>query len=173
MQPPRLAKGLSRLAGRFRFQGVNIQNRFQQQVLNLINSPGQPVNRFLHISSNASHSLCNEFVNVSIGYAVIRFAGQVTGCEGYVESSAVGLMAGLMAAAELAGRPWQAPPETTAFGALMAHITGDADAETYQPMNVNFGLFPPLHDVKKKQRKEAYTQRAKADLISWLSGGTF
>ena len=100
----------------------------------------------------------------------IRFAGQVTGCEGYVESSAVGLMAGLMAAAELAGRPWQAPPETTAFGALMAHITGDADAETYQPMNVNFGLFPPLHDVKKKQRKEAYTRRAKADLSSWLAG---
>ena len=103
------------------------------------------------------------------GATHIRFAGQVTGCEGYVESSAVGLMAGLMAAAELAGRPWQAPPGTTAFGALMAHITGDADAETYQPMNVNFGLFPPLHDIKKKQRKEAYTQRAKSDLSSWLA----
>jgi methylenetetrahydrofolate--tRNA-(uracil-5-)-methyltransferase len=98
----------------------------------------------------------------------IRFAGQITGCEGYVESSAVGLMAGLMAAAELAGRAWEAPPRTTALGALLAHITGDADAESYQPMNVNFGLFPPLHDVKKKQRKEAYTTRAKADLAQWL-----
>ncbi|MFA7595699.1 MAG: methylenetetrahydrofolate--tRNA-(uracil(54)-C(5))-methyltransferase (FADH(2)-oxidizing) TrmFO [Novosphingobium sp.] len=98
----------------------------------------------------------------------IRFAGQITGCEGYVESGAVGLMAGLMAAAELAGRSWNAPPRTTALGALLAHITGDADAESYQPMNVNFGLFPPLHDVKKKQRKEAYTSRAKADLAEWI-----
>jgi len=99
----------------------------------------------------------------------IRFAGQVTGCEGYVESSAVGLMAGLMAAAELAGEEWTAPPRTTALGALLAHITGDAEAETYQPMNVNFGLFPPLHDVKKKARKEAYTERAKVDLGEWLA----
>ncbi len=99
----------------------------------------------------------------------IRFAGQITGCEGYVESSAVGLVAGLMAAAELSGQDWQSPPRTSALGSLLAHITGDADAETYQPMNVNFGLFPPLHDVKKKQRKEAYTERAKADFGNWLS----
>lgn len=99
----------------------------------------------------------------------IRFAGQVTGCEGYVESAAVGLMAGMMAAAELAGRTWTAPPRTTAFGALLSHITGDADAETFQPMNVNFGLFPPLHEVPKKSRKEAYTDRAKADLGDWLA----
>ncbi|WP_435200972.1 methylenetetrahydrofolate--tRNA-(uracil(54)-C(5))-methyltransferase (FADH(2)-oxidizing) TrmFO [Qipengyuania sp. 902] len=99
----------------------------------------------------------------------IRFAGQVTGCEGYVESSAVGLVAGMMAAAELAGREWQGPPRTTALGALLAHITGDAEAESYQPMNVNFGLFPPLHDVGKKQRKEAYTSRAKADLAEWIA----
>ncbi|MHA6333515.1 methylenetetrahydrofolate--tRNA-(uracil(54)-C(5))-methyltransferase (FADH(2)-oxidizing) TrmFO [Qipengyuania sp. CAU 1752] len=100
----------------------------------------------------------------------IRFAGQVTGCEGYVESSAVGLMAGMMAAAELAGDPWREPPRTTALGALLAHITGDAEAETYQPMNINFGLFPPLHEVKKKQRKEAYTSRAKEDLGTWIAG---
>ncbi|MCP5402637.1 MAG: methylenetetrahydrofolate--tRNA-(uracil(54)-C(5))-methyltransferase (FADH(2)-oxidizing) TrmFO [Novosphingobium sp.] len=98
----------------------------------------------------------------------IRFAGQITGCEGYVESAAVGLMAGLMAVAELAGRDWQAPPRTTALGALLAHITGDADSASYQPMNVNFGLFPPLPDVKKKQRKEAYTSRAKRELGEWL-----
>jgi methylenetetrahydrofolate--tRNA-(uracil-5-)-methyltransferase len=99
----------------------------------------------------------------------IRFAGQVTGCEGYVESSAVGLLAGLMAADELAGRAWTPPPPTSAMGALLAHITGDAEAENYQPMNINFGLFPPLHDTKKKQRKEAYTGRAKADFGEWLA----
>ena len=99
----------------------------------------------------------------------VRFAGQITGCEGYVESAAVGMMAGLMTATELAGREWQAPPRTTALGALLSHITGDAEAENYQPMNVNFGLFPPLHDVKKKQRKEAYTERAKEDIVPWLA----
>ncbi|MEE1876386.1 methylenetetrahydrofolate--tRNA-(uracil(54)-C(5))-methyltransferase (FADH(2)-oxidizing) TrmFO [Altererythrobacter litoralis] len=98
----------------------------------------------------------------------VRFAGQVTGCEGYVESSAVGLIAGMMAAFELAGREWAPLPTTTAMGALLSHITGDAEAETFQPMNVNFGLFPPLHDVKKKARKEAYTGRAKQDFGDWL-----
>ncbi|MDB5726251.1 MAG: methylenetetrahydrofolate--tRNA-((54)-C(5))-methyltransferase ((2)-oxidizing) TrmFO [Novosphingobium sp.] len=98
----------------------------------------------------------------------IRFAGQMTGCEGYVESASIGLLTGLMTAAEIAGREWQAPPRTTAMGALLAHITGDAEAEDFQPMNVNFGLFPPLPEVKKKQRKEAYTARAKADLLGWL-----
>jgi methylenetetrahydrofolate--tRNA-(uracil-5-)-methyltransferase len=100
----------------------------------------------------------------------IRFAGQITGCEGYVESASIGLLAGLMTAAELAGTEWTAPPRTTALGALLSHITGDAEAESYQPMNVNFGLFPmPPEDVKKKQRKEAYTSRAKADLADWLT----
>ncbi|PLK25844.1 methylenetetrahydrofolate--tRNA-(uracil(54)-C(5))-methyltransferase (FADH(2)-oxidizing) TrmFO [Novosphingobium sp. TH158] len=97
----------------------------------------------------------------------VRFAGQITGCEGYVESSAVGLLAGLMTACELTGRSWENPPRTTALGALLAHITGDAEADSYQPMNVNFGLFPPLHEVKKKQRKAAYTDRAKEDLAQW------
>ena len=100
----------------------------------------------------------------------IRFAGQITGCEGYVESAAVGLMTGLMTASEIAGTSWQSPPRTTALGALLAHITGDAEADSYQPMNVNFGLFPPVDsEVKKKQRKEAYTSRAKADLQPWLT----
>ncbi len=98
----------------------------------------------------------------------IRFAGQMTGCEGYVESASVGLMAGLMSAAELSGEPWTPLPRTTALGALLAHITGDAEAASYQPMNVNFGLFPPPStDTRKKQRKEAYTARAKADLAGW------
>ncbi|WP_394270868.1 methylenetetrahydrofolate--tRNA-(uracil(54)-C(5))-methyltransferase (FADH(2)-oxidizing) TrmFO [Qipengyuania sp.] len=99
----------------------------------------------------------------------IRFAGQITGCEGYVESAAIGLLAGMMAAAELGGREWVPPPRSSACGALLSHITGDAEAETFQPMNVNFGLFPPLHEVGKKQRKEAYTARAKAEFGGWLA----
>ena len=99
----------------------------------------------------------------------IRFAGQITGCEGYVESAAVGLMAGLISAGEIAGERWTPPPRTSAMGALLAHITGDAEAAHFQPMNVNFGLFPPLHDIGKKQRKEAYTSRAKADFGEWLA----
>jgi methylenetetrahydrofolate--tRNA-(uracil-5-)-methyltransferase len=74
-----------------------------------------------------------------------------------------------MTAAELGSATWQSPPRTTALGALLAHITGDAEAETYQPMNINFGLFPPLSDVKKKQRKEAYTARAKAEILPWIN----
>tara|TARA_R110002033_G_scaffold34779_2_gene72572 strand:+ start:14797 stop:16149 length:1353 start_codon:yes stop_codon:yes gene_type:complete len=99
----------------------------------------------------------------------IRFAGQITGCEGYVESAAVGLMVGRMVAAEIRGEPFTLPPQTTAFGALLSHITGGADARDYQPMNVNFGLFPPFEQrVKKKERKEAYTARARADFAEWL-----
>jgi len=99
----------------------------------------------------------------------IRFAGQITGCEGYVESAAVGLMVGRMVAAELRGEPFTLPPQTTAFGALLSHITGGADARDYQPMNVNFGLFPPFEQrVKKKERKEAYTTRAREDFARWL-----
>ena len=101
----------------------------------------------------------------------IRFAGQITGCEGYVESASVGLMAGRFAAAELRGRSLETPPVTTALGALLGHITGGAEASDFQPMNVNFGLFPPPEDkVHKKQRKEAYTARARADLQGWLAG---
>jgi methylenetetrahydrofolate--tRNA-(uracil-5-)-methyltransferase len=74
-----------------------------------------------------------------------------------------------MTASELAGRTWQGLPPTTALGALLSHITGDAEAETFQPMNVNFGLFPPLHEVGKKVRKEAYTSRAKTDLARWIA----
>jgi methylenetetrahydrofolate--tRNA-(uracil-5-)-methyltransferase len=100
----------------------------------------------------------------------IRFAGQITGCEGYIESAAVGLMAGMMAAHELAGREFTAPPTTTAFGALLGHITGDAEADSYQPMNINFGLFPaPEGKVHKKERKAALTSRARADLARWIS----
>jgi len=100
----------------------------------------------------------------------LRFAGQITGCEGYVESAAVGIMAARFAAAEKTGATMTPPPPTTALGALLNHITGGADAETFQPMNINFGLFPPLKDkVKKKERKPALSARALRDLDEWIA----
>ncbi|WP_242181769.1 methylenetetrahydrofolate--tRNA-(uracil(54)-C(5))-methyltransferase (FADH(2)-oxidizing) TrmFO [Sphingomonas sp. CARO-RG-8B-R24-01] len=100
----------------------------------------------------------------------VRFAGQITGCEGYVESAAVGLMAGRFAVAELGGRAMTPPPVTTALGALLHHITGAAVADTYQPMNVNFGLFPPIPGrTKKADRKKMYTDRARDALGAWLA----
>jgi methylenetetrahydrofolate--tRNA-(uracil-5-)-methyltransferase len=99
----------------------------------------------------------------------IRFAGQITGCEGYVESAAVGLLAARFTAAELSGDSVPPPPPETALGALHAHITGGADAETFQPMNVNLGLMPPLPGRSKKaDRKKGYTDRAKTALAEWL-----
>ena len=117
----------------------------------------------------------------------LRFAGQITGCEGYVESAAVGLLAGRLAAAERLGQPLRLPPATTAMGALVNHITGghietiDAGPRSFQPMNVNFGLFPPLNFAPKSPdgrrlrgpektvlKKRAITDRARADLAEWL-----
>ncbi|MFQ5959384.1 MAG: methylenetetrahydrofolate--tRNA-(uracil(54)-C(5))-methyltransferase (FADH(2)-oxidizing) TrmFO, partial [Alphaproteobacteria bacterium] len=99
----------------------------------------------------------------------IRFAGQITGVEGYVESAAIGILAGRFAAAERSGQSAAPPPPTAALGALLAHITGGADAATFQPMNVNFGLFPPLDErAGKNERKPAYARRALADLDAWL-----
>ncbi|MCL6682506.1 methylenetetrahydrofolate--tRNA-(uracil(54)-C(5))-methyltransferase (FADH(2)-oxidizing) TrmFO [Sphingomonas sp. SE158] len=101
----------------------------------------------------------------------IRFAGQITGCEGYVESAAVGILAARFAAAEREGHTLPPPPVETALGALLNHITGGADAETYQPMNVNFGLMPPLTGpkTKKADRKKLYTERARVALGEWLT----
>ena len=101
----------------------------------------------------------------------LRFAGQVTGVEGYVESAAIGLLAGRFAAGEALGAPAAPPPVTTAFGALLSHITGGADAKTFQPMNVNFGLFPEFPKeakIKGKDRKQAMARRAIEDLSTWL-----
>ena len=119
-----------------------------------------------------------------------RFAGQITGCEGYVESAAVGLLAGRFAAAERRDEPVSLPPPTTAHGALLTHITGghietiDAGPPSFQPMNVNFGLFPPLKEqpafdrhsklgrsaAKAFARKSALSRRALADLGQWIAG---
>jgi len=99
----------------------------------------------------------------------IRFAGQITGCEGYVESAAIGLIAARFAAAELRGEMLEPPPSETALGALLRHITGGADAETFQPMNVNFGLMPPPPGrARKADRKKAYTDRARARFAEWM-----
>ncbi|MEZ5789205.1 MAG: FAD-dependent oxidoreductase, partial [Xanthobacteraceae bacterium] len=122
----------------------------------------------------------------------LRFAGQITGCEGYVESAATGLLAGRFAAAERRGGPCAPPPPTTAHGALLAHITGghieriDAGPRSFQPMNVNFGLFPPLAQAPTRRpsgerlrgpaktiaRKHALTARALTDLDRWRAGVT-
>jgi methylenetetrahydrofolate--tRNA-(uracil-5-)-methyltransferase len=100
----------------------------------------------------------------------IRFAGQITGCEGYVESAGIGILAARFAAAEIARTSLAPPPPETALGALLGHITGGADAETFQPMNINFGLMPPLEGprAKKGDRKKLYTDRARAALAEWL-----
>ncbi|GGO53024.1 methylenetetrahydrofolate--tRNA-(uracil-5-)-methyltransferase [Roseovarius pacificus] len=103
----------------------------------------------------------------------IRFAGQITGVEGYVESAAMGLLAGRLAASEILGQPLPPPPQDSAMGALIHHITGGAEARTFQPMNVNFGLFRPVEGLKggrrgRKDRYKAYTDRAKAAWRGWL-----
>ncbi|MCS5597523.1 MAG: methylenetetrahydrofolate--tRNA-(uracil(54)-C(5))-methyltransferase (FADH(2)-oxidizing) TrmFO [Alphaproteobacteria bacterium] len=104
----------------------------------------------------------------------IRFAGQVTGCEGYVESASVGLIAGRLAAAEQLGLNFETPPQTTAHGALIHHITGGADAKTFQPMNVNFGLMAHMDVrnergkyVKGREKKKAMAGRALEDIQTW------
>jgi len=109
----------------------------------------------------------------------LRFAGQITGVEGYIESAAIGLMTGIMAASQAIGTQWAPPPVDTAHGALLAHITGGADADTFQPMNVNFGLFPPIELVvtpngkkrklRGRERKAAYASRALASFSGWSS----
>ncbi|MDR6789525.1 methylenetetrahydrofolate--tRNA-(uracil-5-)-methyltransferase [Sphingomonas sp. BE138] len=100
----------------------------------------------------------------------IRFAGQITGCEGYIESASIGLLAGRFAIAELRGETLAPPPVETALGALLSHITGGAEADSYQPMNVNFGLFPPIPGrTKKADRKKMYTDRARTALAEWLA----
>jgi methylenetetrahydrofolate--tRNA-(uracil-5-)-methyltransferase len=105
----------------------------------------------------------------------IRFAGQITGCEGYIESAGIGMLAGRFMVAELLGETLPPPPPETALGALLHHITGGAEASTYQPMNINFGLFPPLDEnvrggrKGKADRKRGYTDRGRVALAGWMA----
>jgi methylenetetrahydrofolate--tRNA-(uracil-5-)-methyltransferase len=103
----------------------------------------------------------------------LRFAGQLTGVEGYVESAAIGLLAGRFVAAEQHACPVMPPPPTTVLGALLAHLTGGADARGFQPMNANVGLFPPPEEDPRDGagRKALLVRRARADLGAWLGGG--
>ena len=108
----------------------------------------------------------------------IRFAGQITGCEGYIESAAVGLLCGYFAACDILGKTAVQPPRTTAFGAMMSHLTDDTAIESFQPMNINFGIFPTIsgevtangkfRKIKGMDRKAAYCARALTDIEPWL-----
>jgi len=105
----------------------------------------------------------------------LRLAGQITGCEGYVESTSIGLLAGRFAAAERLGNALPTPPAITALGAMLDHVTGGGMVDTYQPMNINFGLFPPAPErdergkrVKGRDRKKLYADRARSALPQWL-----
>ena len=132
---------------------------------------------------------CGEWNTIIEEGAALGVGGQITGCEGYVESAAVGLIAGRLAAAERLGLELEAPPLTTAIGALLNHITGghiaslDAGPRSFQPMNVNFGLFPPIATPRLDEagkrlpgperglaRKRALSARAEGDLARWAEG---
>ncbi|MGR3540307.1 MAG: methylenetetrahydrofolate--tRNA-(uracil(54)-C(5))-methyltransferase (FADH(2)-oxidizing) TrmFO [Hasllibacter sp.] len=147
----------------------------QAEVLRMI--PGLEGARFARLGGIHRNTFLNSPTLLDDGLRLrsrpnLRFAGQITGVEGYVESAASGLLAGRLAASEILGRPLGPPPGTTATGALVHHVTGGAEAKTFQPMNVNFGLFPPVEAKGgrrgRKDRYLAYTQRAKADWLDWL-----
>ena len=130
--------------------------------------------------------ISNKSVRQDMQTQTIRFAGQITGCEGYIESASIGLITGRLAATEKLGKTLKTPPKTTAIGAIISHITNAVHAKTFQPMNINFGLFPPLSKekatqeyinksgktkrakLKGKDRKKAYTSRAIKALNEWL-----
>ncbi|MCG6883707.1 MAG: methylenetetrahydrofolate--tRNA-(uracil(54)-C(5))-methyltransferase (FADH(2)-oxidizing) TrmFO [Silicimonas sp.] len=148
----------------------------QTEVLRMI--PGLQDARFARLGGIHRNTFLNSPTLLDSGMRLksrpnIRFAGQITGVEGYVESAAMGLLAARLAVAEMTGSPLPPVPQTTATGALLTHITGGAEAKTFQPMNVNFGLFPPV-DAKggrrgRRDRYKAYTDRAKADWAAWLA----
>ena len=100
----------------------------------------------------------------------IRFAGQITGVEGYVESAAIGLLVGQFFGFEKTNQTLNQPPQTTALGALLSHISGGGKEATFQPMNINFGLFPPLDQkLSRKEKRQEITRRALLDLDKWLN----
>ncbi|WP_298676554.1 methylenetetrahydrofolate--tRNA-(uracil(54)-C(5))-methyltransferase (FADH(2)-oxidizing) TrmFO [uncultured Lentibacter sp.] len=150
----------------------------QKEVFSMI--PGLEAARFARLGGIHRNSFINSPTLLDSQMRLksmphIRFAGQITGVEGYVESAGMGLLAGRLAAAEMLGKSLEAPAPETATGALVTHITGGAEAKTFQPMNVNFGLFPPVEGLKsgrrgRKDRYKAYTDRAKHLWQEWLDG---
>ena len=149
----------------------------QTEVLRMI--PGLEEARFARLGGIHRNSFINSPTLLDAQMRLrsaphIRFAGQITGVEGYVESAAMGLVAGRLAAAEMLDRALPPVPPDSAMGALIHHITGGADARTFQPMNVNFGLFRPVEGLKggrrgRRDRYKAYTDRAKAAWRGWLA----
>ncbi len=150
----------------------------QKEVFRMI--PGLENARFARLGGIHRNTFLNSPTLLDAGMRLraqpnVRFAGQITGVEGYVESAAMGLLAGRMAAAEALGTALEPAPQDSAHGALVHHITGGAEAKTFQPMNVNFGLFRPLEGLRggrkgRRERYKAYTDRAKEAWTGWLDG---
>jgi methylenetetrahydrofolate--tRNA-(uracil-5-)-methyltransferase len=184
----------NRLGTLFNIVGFQTKMKYaaQEQVLRMI--PGLQNARFARLGGIHRNTFLNSPILLDATLRLkteprLRFAGQITGVEGYVESAAMGLLAGRFAAAERLGRAAMAPPQTTALGALLAHVTGGHIAEgknSFQPMNVNFGLFPdieaPTHDAdgkrlkgveRGKAKKRAMAERALIDLAAWLDEAKF
>ncbi|MEQ8397147.1 methylenetetrahydrofolate--tRNA-(uracil(54)-C(5))-methyltransferase (FADH(2)-oxidizing) TrmFO [Thalassobaculum sp.] len=173
------------LASLFNIVGFQTKMRHGEQVRVFRTIPGLENAEFARLGGLHRNTFINSprLLDGSLRLKVeprLRFAGQITGVEGYVESSAIGLLAGRFAAAERLGRPPEQPPRTTALGGLLAHITGEANPETFQPMNVNFGLLPPPDEaetitvngkrrkLKGLDRKKVQARRALSDLDLWL-----
>jgi len=185
----------NRLGTLFNIVGFQTKLKHAEQVRTFRTIPGLAKAEFARLGGLHRNTFINspKLLNGTLRMRAdprLRFAGQITGCEGYVESAAMGLLAGRFAAAERLGTDPMPPPPTTAHGALLAHITGghietiDAGPRSFQPMNVNFGLFPPLArtptkgvdgsrlrgSAKAEAKKRALCARALHDLGNWLSG---
>jgi methylenetetrahydrofolate--tRNA-(uracil-5-)-methyltransferase len=185
----------NKLGTLFNMVGFQTKLRHGEQVRIFRTIPGLEKAEFARLGGLHRNTFLNSPVLLDASLRLkaeprLRFAGQITGCEGYVESAAIGLLAGRFAAAENLGEALDPPPPTTAHGALLGHITGghvetiDAGPRSYQPMNVNFGLFPPLSRALTKDeqgrrlrgtekslaRKRALTARALAELDAWIAG---
>ena len=165
----------NKLATLFNLVGFQTKLKHKDQIRIFRNIPGLEDATFerlggLHRNTFInSPRLLDETLRLK-NFKQIRFAGQITGCEGYVESAAIGLLAGRFAASEMKGQKIVLPPKSTAMGSLLFHITGGAFEQTFQPMNINFGLFPPLpQKVTKKERKPAQTKRALANINEWVN----
>jgi methylenetetrahydrofolate--tRNA-(uracil-5-)-methyltransferase len=183
----------NRLATLFNMVGFQTKLKHGEQVRILRTIPGLENAEFARLGGLHRNTFLNSprLLDATLRLKAVprlRFAGQITGCEGYVESAAIGLLAGRFAAAERQGETFSPPPPTTAHGALLGHITGghvetiDAGPRSFQPMNINFGLFPPLasaprnehgagrHSERTIARKRALTARALDDLSRWIGG---
>ena len=170
----------NRLGSLFNMVGFQTKLKHGEQVRIFRSIPGLAKAEFARLGGLHRNTFLNspKFLDATLRLKAmprLRFAGQITGCEGYVESAAIGLLAGRFAAAERRDQPPLLPPLTTAHGALLGHITGghietiDAGPRSFQPMNVNFGLFPPLGGgVARGAKKQALCARALADLETWI-----